>query len=186
MSAMQSNMMQRYLRPSGDFVIEVIKVVVISLAIILPVRYFLIQPFYVKGASMEPNFHDYEYLIIDEISYRFNSPVRGQTVVLHDPRDPSQFFIKRVLGLPGETISFKNGKVQINGVDIDEAAYLAGDVVTTSPTNHPVVIGDNEYFLMGDNRSASYDSRRFGPVDESELVGRVWIRAWPFNRLQIF
>lgn len=186
MTTTSPNIVQRYLRPSGDFVIEVIKVVAISLAIILPVRYFLVQPFYVKGASMEPNYHDYEYLIIDELSYRFNPPVRGQTVVLHDPRDSGQFFIKRVLGLPGETISFKNGKVQINGVDVDESAYLASDVVTTSPTNHSVVIGENEYFVMGDNRSASYDSRRFGPVNKSELIGRVWIRAWPFNRLQIF
>src|SRR3989338_3890002 len=93
------------------FTWEIFKVVVISLAIIIPVRYFLIKPFYVKGASMEPNFHDYEYLIIDELTYRFNEPQRGDVVVFRYPLDRGQFFIKRVVGLPGETITIGNGQV---------------------------------------------------------------------------
>src|SRR3989344_1293745 len=88
----------------GIFFWEIFKVVVISLVIIIPIRYFLIKPFYVKGASMEPNFHDYEYLIIDEISYRFNQPARGEVVVFKYPFDQSQFFIKRIIGMPGETV----------------------------------------------------------------------------------
>src|SRR3989344_5652344 len=91
-----------------SYVFELIKVVVISLAIIIPVRYYLIQPFYVKGASMEPNFYDKEYLIIDEISYRFYAPERGDIVVFRYPGDPGQFFIKRVIGLPGESIRIRN------------------------------------------------------------------------------
>src|SRR3989339_2218313 len=91
------------------FVGELLHVVVISLAIILPIRYFLIQPFYVKGASMEPNFYDHEYLIIDEISYRFHEPQRGDIVVFRYPFDTRQYFIKRVIGLPLETISLNNG-----------------------------------------------------------------------------
>ena len=90
------------------FVFEVVKVVVISLAIIIPVRYFLIQPFYVKGASMEPSFYDHEYLIVDEMSYRFRLPERGEIVVFKYPLDPSQYFIKRVIGLPGEKVEISS------------------------------------------------------------------------------
>src|SRR3989344_8759420 len=90
--------------PALAFVFELIQVVAVSLAIIIPVRYFLIQPFYVKGASMEPNFFDHEYLIIDELSYRYKQPQRGEIVVFRYPNDPSQFFIKRVIGIPGETV----------------------------------------------------------------------------------
>jgi signal peptidase I len=84
---------------------EFLKIVIVSLLIILPIRYFIIQPFYVKGASMEPNFHDREYLIIDEISYRFNEPQRGQVIVFRYPNNPQEYFIKRVIGLPGDTYS---------------------------------------------------------------------------------
>src|SRR3989344_5446608 len=101
------------LRDALVFVWELVKVVLISLAIIIPVRYFLIQPFYVKGASMEPNFQDHEYLIIDEISYRFRTPERGEVIVIRNPQDRSEFFIKRIIGLPGETIQIDNDRVTI-------------------------------------------------------------------------
>ncbi|MBI2415060.1 MAG: signal peptidase I [Candidatus Kerfeldbacteria bacterium] len=182
-----STIIKAWLLHSGNFIIEVAKVVVISLAIILPIRYFLIQPFYVKGASMEPNYHDYEYLIIDELSYRFSPPQRGQVVVLNDPRNHKQFFIKRIVGLPGETIIFKNGTVVVNGDVLDESVYLASDVMTnTFSGQSQFTLQDDQYFVMGDNREQSYDSRRFGPVDIDTLVGRVWIRAWPLDRLAIF
>ncbi len=92
----------------SSFVVEVAKVVIISLAIIIPVRYFLIQPFYVKGASMEPNFHDNEYLVVDEVSYRFRQPARGDVVVIRRPRQDLDFLIKRVVGLPGERVEILN------------------------------------------------------------------------------
>ena len=113
-----------------DFIWETLKVIVISLAIIIPVRYFLIQPFYVKGASMEPNFYDHEYLIIDEISYRLSEPGRGDVIVFRYPNDPSQFFIKRIIALPLETISLNNGQIKISndknpaGFMLDENSYL--------------------------------------------------------------
>ena len=109
-----------------SFLLEVIQIVLISSAIIIPIRYFLIQPFYVKGASMEPNFYDHEYLIIDELTYRFRDPFRGEIVVFKYPRDPSQYFIKRVIGLPGETVEVTGGNVIIyntehpNGVVVEE------------------------------------------------------------------
>lgn len=181
------NIAKVYLAQTGSFIWEVAKVVVISLAIIIPVRYFLFQPFYVKGSSMEPNFFDYEYLIIDEISYRFHEPDRGDVVVLHDPRDTSQYFIKRVVGLPGETVTFTSGKVFINDKVLDESVYLADDVLTTTFNGDlSFTLADDEYVVLGDNRIASYDSRRFGPIHKSTLVGRSWVRAWPFDRITVF
>lgn len=172
------------------FIFELIQVAAVSLAIIIPVRYFLIQPFYVKGASMEPSFYDHEYLIIDELSYRFNEPERGDIVVFRYPSDPSQFFIKRVVGLPGETIEVDVEEVKVynsaypNGTSLQEA-YLREDN-TASPIQRTVTLKADEFFVMGDNRSSSLDSRFFGPIKRSDIVGRVWLRGWPFDRWKIF
>lgn len=179
-----------FLKSSGSFVIEVVKIVVISLVIIIPIRYFLIQPFYVKGASMEPNFHDYEYLIIDEISYRFNEPARGDVIVLEDPRNAARFFIKRVIGLPGEQIVISDGDVYIynennsDGTLLDETVYLGSLVETTGEKD--VTLGEDEFYVLGDNRSASLDSRVIGPINKGEIVGRAWLRAWPFSKMDHF
>lgn len=168
---------------------ELIQMLAVSLAIIIPVRYFLLQPFYVKGASMEPNFYDHEYLIIDEIGYRFHQPARGDIVVFRYPKDLKQFFIKRVIGLPGETVEIAGGQVRIyndqhpNGVILDESAYLE-QVLTTSMQT--VTLKAGEYYLLGDNRPASLDSRIFGPVERSMIVGRVWLRGYPIDRWKHF
>lgn len=173
-----------------SFLSEIVKVVLISVAIIVPIRYFLIQPFYVKGASMEPTFHDNEYLIIDEISYRFRQPQRGEVVVLKNPRGESDFYIKRVIGLPGEHVVIRNGEVLVfndvypSGAVLDESAYLEASVRTTGDIDF--ILRDDEYFILGDNRRASLDSRSFGPIKKSEIVGRTWVRAWPLNKLRVF
>jgi len=173
------------------FVWEITKVVVISLAIILPVRYYLIQPFYVKGASMEPNFHDHEYLIIDEISYRFNPPIRGQVVVFRYPRNPQEYFIKRVIGLPGEEVQIKDGQITIFNEEHPEGfmlseTYLPADLMTDGQNEEKISVGSNEYFVLGDNRNASKDSRSFGPVSRSFITGKVLFRGWPLNEVTIF
>lgn len=171
-----------------EFVSEMAHVIVISLAIIIPVRYFLIQPFYVKGASMEPNFYDHEYLIIDELSYRFKEPERGDIVVFRYPNDPRQFFIKRVVGLPGESARVSGGKVFLKGPGMkedeqfDESAYLG---VTFTSGEKEIELGMDEYFLLGDNRAASLDSRLFGAVPRSHIVGRVWVRGWPPEKIGV-
>ena len=187
------------LQAVGDFFWELAKVIILSVAIIVPIRYFLFQPFYVRGASMEPNFFDHEYLIIDEISYGmrvpfteiifpFGQPTRGEIVVFRYPRDPRQFFIKRIIGLPGETVVLSGGTVLIEnaaypkGQALDEP-YLRG-VVTRGETR--VVLGSDEYFLMGDNRDASLDSRSFGAVKRSFIIGRTLLRGWPFDRITRF
>ena len=171
------------------FFLELIQVFAISLAIIIPVRYFLIQPFYVKGASMEPNFFDHEYLIIDELSYRFRPTQRGDIIVFHYPSDPRNYLIKRVIGLPGETIEIANGQVKIyndkypNGIVLDEKAYLDGVYTSQTVT---VTLKPGEYYVLGDNRPSSLDSRYFGPISKNVIVGRVWIRGWPLDRWKAF
>lgn len=167
------------------FVWETIKVVVISLAIILPIRYYLVQPFFVKGASMEPNFEDGDYLLIDEISYRFNEPIRGDVIVFRYPEDRSQFFIKRIIGLPGETIEIKNNRVIIYNTKSSEGFALAENYLDQSQEtlgNMLVRLDGNEYFVLGDNRLQSSDSRRWGPVNRTLITGRALLRAWPFTR----
>ena len=168
---------------------DLVKVICISLAIIIPVRYFLIQPFYVKGASMEPNFFDHEYLIINEIGYRIDNPQRGDIIVFKYPKDQSQYFIKRIVGLPGEKIEIKDGHVYIYKGDekkylLDETAYLSADAKTLG--EHSWQLADNEYYVLGDNREYSLDSRVFGPVAKNLIVGKAWFRGWPFNRLTVF
>lgn len=165
---------------------ETFKIVVISLAIIIPVRQFLIKPFYVKGASMEPTFHDHEYLIINEIGYRLGDPDRGDTIVFKYPFDTTQYFIKRVIGLPNETIKIANDQVVIyndanpNGFRLAES-YLAPEQKTLGDVE--VKLGSDEYFLMGDNRLASLDSRAFGPVKRGYIIGQTLFRGWPLSRI---
>lgn len=177
-----------YLKRIGAFLFENLKIVVISLAIILPIRYYVIQPFFVIGASMEPNFETGDYLIIDELSYLFRQPQRGEVIVFHFPLDTRQYYIKRIIGLPGETLVIENGKIIIKnsdkakGVTLDENYQLGG--YTYGMTK--ITLKDNEYFVLGDNRPESSDSRRFGPVDKKFIVGRALVRAFPFSKITLF
>lgn len=167
------------------FIWETVKIVTISLAIILPIRYYLVQPFFVKGASMESGLEDGDYLLIDEISYRFNEPVRGDVIVFRYPEDRSQFFIKRIIGLPGETIEIKSNKVIIYNADNPNGFVLIENYLDSKQEtlgNMLTRLDDDEYFVLGDNRLASSDSRRWGPVTRTLITGRAILRAWPFSR----
>lgn len=171
----------------GQEVREMLRILVISLAIVLPVRFFIAQPFIVRGASMEPTFEDGEYLIVDEISYRFGSPTRGETIVFRYPGDPKQFFIKRIIGLPGETVIIRDGHVSIKDSQGDERSIEESYVPQSMSTvpNEEKTLGKDEYFVLGDNRENSLDSRRWGPLSEQYIVGRVFIRLWPIGRFSI-
>ncbi|MBL7053498.1 MAG: signal peptidase I [Candidatus Portnoybacteria bacterium] len=171
------------------FIWEIVKVVVISLAIIIPIRYYLIQPFFVKGASMQPSFDNGQYLVINEIGYRFENPMRGDVIVFKYPQDPSQYYIKRIIGLPNETIEVKNGQVTIYSIDfpggvvLDES-YLPEGIFTQG--NVFVKLTEKDYFVLGDNRSASSDSRQWGTLAKEYIIGKVWVRAWPFDTFTVF
>jgi len=163
------------------FVWEILKIVLIALVIVIPIRYFLFQPFIVKGQSMEPNFENSNYLIVDELSYRFRDPQRGEVVVFRYPKNISQRFIKRIIGLPGEKIEIEAGVVMMNGKILDESKYLPSGVQTTGNTQ--ISLDENEYFVLGDNRISSFDSRQWGVLPRKNIVGRVYFRAWPITAL---
>lgn len=190
----------------GSFLLEIVKVFILALVIITPIRIFLFQPFFVQGASMEPNFENGEYLIINELGYKktnirmgekqffsvssFKDLKRGDVIVFRYPKDPKQYFIKRVIALPGEKIKISNGKVYIfneenpEGFVLDENEYLSK--IANTSGNITEQLSDSEYFTMGDNRSYSHDSRAWGPLDKKFVIGKVLIRAWPFNRAGIY
>lgn len=177
------------MRKISEFIFDTLRVVAVSLVIILPIRYFLVQPFVVQGASMEPTFHTNDYVIVDELSYRLHKPQRGDVVVFTPPANVSrEYFIKRVIGLPGETVEIKDGKIFIQGKN-DTAprqlheAYL-GSLQTLGDIQ--ITLKSNEIYVMGDNRGASYDSRSWGPLPLQDIAGRAWIRLLPSNSLSIF
>lgn len=172
-------------REVASFFWEVVKIVIISLAIILPVRYYLVQPFFVKGASMEPSFEDGDYILVDELSYGLRDPARGEVVIFRYPLDHSQFFIKRIIALPGETVEVKNNQVVIYNKENPQGFALQESYLDSSQKTIGSVrmrLDDGEYFVMGDNRLQSSDSRRWGAVNRDLITGKAFVRPWPFAR----
>src|SRR3989338_10639084 len=173
--------LNKYLASAWEF----LKIIIIALIIVLPIRYFLIRPFIVKGESMIPNFQSGDYLIVDEISYRFSQPQRGDVIVLKYPLDQTQRFIKRIIGLPGEGVQVKDGKITIlkdgKNLILDETKYLP-DLKSTDG-DKSWILKDNEYFVLGDNRPYSYDSRRWGVLPKEDIIGRALIRLFPISSI---
>ncbi len=179
-----------------EFVWETLKVVVISLIIILPIRHYVIQPFFVKGSSMIPNFHNQEYIMVDKWTYRLGRPERGDVIIFKYPGDPKEYFIKRIIGLPGETVlAGNNNTVTVfnerypGGFVLNEKGYLPDEnptycITPTAWCGQKVTLGANEYYVMGDNREHSSDSRFFGPVDRSYFAGLAWLRLWPLTDIR--
>ncbi len=165
---------------------DIVRFTIIALLIVIPLRMFVAQPFIVSGDSMFPTFHNSEYLIIDELSYRITDPHRGDVIVFRYPKNPSRFFIKRVIGLPGETITIHNNKVTIVNTD-NPQGFVLDEPYVDDPVlgNVTTVLKDNEYFVMGDNRPASSDSRAWGPLPENYIIGRAFLRILPINKASI-
>lgn len=169
---------------------EVVEVVVLALGLYLVIT-FAVQTVHVLGLSMYPTLDDQDYLIATKIDYRLHDPARGDIVIMRDPYDSSKDFIKRVIGLPGEQILIRDGKVYINGQLLNEP-YLRTDEPWTTNANWPppgspnsgsaYTIPAGEYFVMGDNRNASSDSRIFGAVQRDRIEAHAWVRIWPFSR----
>lgn len=172
----------------GAFLWKWAKLAVVSLVIILPIRYFVIQPFFVLGASMEPNFENGDYLIINEIGYRMDKPQRGDVIVFKYPNNPKQYYIKRIVGLPGEVIIITDGKISIKNKENPGGFSLKEDYLKGVETygNISRALGFDEYFVLGDNRGASSDSRMWGALNEKFIVGKVLLRAFPFNKAEVY
>lgn len=158
---------------------EIVEIIFISLVTVFLIRNFLAQPFLVSGASMEPEFSNRDYLIIDEITYRFREPQRGEAIVFRYPNDPSVYFIKRIIGLPGERVIIRGGDVTV--ISGDEEIQISGETNGRADTR----LGEGEYFVLGDNRYNSFDSRNWGPIKRDDIIGLVRLRVFPLNEIEI-
>jgi signal peptidase I len=154
---------------------QILVTVLIIVVIFLGMHYSL-QSYTVSGSSMEPSFVNGEWLLVDKLSYHFSSPKRGNVVILNPPLDSSEPYIKRIVGLPGEHIEIKEGKIYIDGKELEETPDLPAIKYSDK---YSVDIPEDYYFVLGDNRPVSGDSRIFGPIPEKNIVGKVWIRYWP-------
>lgn len=160
---------------------EIIRFSLIALIIVVPIRMFVAQPFIVSGASMEETFQSGEYLIVDQLTYHFSAPQRGDIVIFRYPRDPSKFFIKRVIAVPGDTITIQNSTVTISNKENSTGFTLDEPYIKAMNGNLNLVetLSEREYFVMGDNRDFSSDSRAWGVLQEERIVGRALIRLFP-------
>ncbi len=170
-------------------VLEVLEVALVAIGAVFLIRSFLVQPFLVSGSSMIPNFQNGDYLLIDEITYHFRAPERGEVIVFHYPKERSTYFIKRIVGLPGEEVVIKDNKITIKnkanpqGFALDES-YIPKAFTTSG--NEDVTLGAKEFMMLGDNRQYSFDSRMWGPLGASDIVGLVRLRLWPLTALSAF
>jgi len=180
--------------PAKDFmyfVLDLLKTGVIVFVIAFCLRYFAVQPFIVDGASMMPNYIDKEYILAEKISYMTGVPKRGDVIVFKYPGNPNISYIKRIIGLPGETVKIENNVVTItndknpNGIAMSEL-YLGAETLTlaegTTAGAYTAKVADNEYFVMGDNRQHSSDSREWGLLPKSNIIGRAWMTILPANK----
>lgn len=170
------------LRSLWLFFLDFLETIVVSLAIFALVYIFLFQPHQVDGRSMEPNFHNGEYILTDKVSYRLHEPKRGDVVVFHSPQDERVDFIKRIIGVPGDMVELKGGYVYLNDTKLEE--HYINDPGQVAPgrfmhENAPVEVPAGQYLVMGDNRLHSSDSREWGFVTRAEIVGRAFFRYWP-------
>jgi signal peptidase I len=155
--------------------------------VVIPIRVFIVSPYIVDGASMYPTFDSLDYLIVNQLIYNFSTPERGDVIVFRYPKDPSVFYVKRVIGLPGEKISIRRGVVSIFGTDGKELSLTESYIVHEDATyTKDVTLTNDEYFVIGDNRPNSSDSRTWGPLREKNIIGRVDLRIFPIQKAGIF
>lgn len=175
----------RLIKGATNLVMDFLETIVVALSIFVVVYLFLVQPHEVKGSSMEPNFHNNEYILTDKISYRFTEPKRGEVVIFKSPKNPEVDYIKRIIGLPSEQVKIQNGSVYINDKKLGEP-YLEETTIlypgSFMQEGVEITIPSNEYFVFGDNRSHSSDSREFGPISRNLIIGRAFMRYWPLPK----
>lgn len=171
------------LRKIYAFLIDTIQSILVAAAIFLVIYIFLFRPFQVNGESMFPNFQNREYVLTNLITLRFNKPKLGDVIVFKAPPSPDEDFIKRVIGIPGDTVMVKDGDVYVNGNKLDQSGFLKPDVKTFGGTflkeSETITVPPDEYFVMGDNRPYSSDSRDWGFVQSNMIIGESMIVYWP-------
>jgi signal peptidase I len=194
-NADQLNNLRVNVNPANDFLyflFDLLKTGIIVFLLALALRYYAIQPFIVDGESMMPNFINNEYLLAEKVNYVFKAPQRGDVIVFRYPGNPSISYIKRTIALPGETIKISKNQVKIINQDhpdglVLEENYLAPNTKTIANENdnYEKTLLANEYFVMGDNRSHSSDSREWGPLPQKNIIGRAWLTVLPLDRFQL-
>jgi signal peptidase I len=176
----------KFLKAIITFLMEIMETIVFIGSLFIAVYMFILQPNQIKGVSMEPTFFDKEYIFTSKFTYKIRDPQRGDVVVFHSPKNPDIEYIKRVIGLPGDTILISGPKVFVNGSLINEPYISAPTQLLPNnfvKENEPVTVSLGEIFVMGDNRPRSADSREFGPIPISSVVGHVFYRYFPANRV---
>ena len=175
-----------FIKRLGDFLLDILEVFVTSFAIFLFIYLLILQPHKIKGNSMEPNYHDGEYLLTDKLTYRLKNPSRGDVIVFKPPVSQDEEYIKRIIALPGETISIRDGKYYINGKQLQEN-YIPNSIYTNGksflPNNTDKTVPANSYFVSGDNRESSSDSRYWGFISKEAITGKAWLIYWPIKSM---
>ncbi len=167
--------------PEENSIIEILRFSLIALLIVVPIRMFIAQPFIVSGASMQETFHNGEYLIVDQVSYHLHAPERGDVVIFRYPKDPSKYFIKRIIGVPGDTITIEDSTVTISNEENPDGYVLNEPYIKSMRPGVTITeeLGEREYFVMGDNRDESSDSRVWGVLQEERIIGKAFLRLFP-------
>ena len=177
------------LRKIYFFFLDTIQTLLLAAAIFVVAYIFLFRPYQVSGLSMYPTFHDKEYVLTNLIALRFEPLKKGDVVVFHSPTSEDKDFIKRVIGFPGDTVMIKDGEVYLNNAKLDQSKFLASDVKTYGGSylqeGIAVTVPPGQYFVMGDNRPHSSDSREFGPIKKEAVIGKSMFVYWPPNRIRL-
>lgn len=170
-----------------NFFTELLKFALVAVIIVVPMRLWVAEPFIVSGASMHPTFDSGQYLVVDELTYHFSEPQRGDVIIFRYPRKPSEFFIKRIIGLPGETLTITNTRIMVTTAD--GTSLTLDEPYVLNPGNgtlETITLSKEEYFVMGDNRPDSSDSRFWGPVQRDHIIGRAFMRLLPVAEASVF
>jgi len=178
-----------FLRKIYNFLLDTVQTLLIVFIVFLVIWQFLVRPFQVSGNSMQPTFLDKEYILTNIIALRFSQPKQGDVVVFKAPNDPEKDYIKRIIGVPGDQIMILNGDVYVNGAILDQSAYLKPTVKTYGGSflreDIPVTVLTDSYFVMGDNRSGSSDSREWGFLPARNLIGKSSFVYWPLDKMEM-
>lgn len=169
--------------------VEVIVITALAVFAVISIRQYVFNPYSISGASMIPSFNDGDYVFVDKMSYRFWSPTRGEVIVFHSPGIEGEDLVKRIIGLPGERVVVQNGQVTVINKDDPDGIVLRESYLDPSGETSgfaDIELGEDEYFVMGDNRSVSFDSRSWGPLDSENIVGMVRLRIWPLDAARAF